>query len=152
MAQIVNIMYRPNDKRPDGRFERQPLDSAELIVGHGIKGDHKGGHHPDRHLNLISLEWLQERAAEGYRTQPGQFGEQIILAGLSLDGLKSGALLQLGSEATIEITNRRTGCDRLAANQGKPIGKIPGGIGLMARVLVGGTIRQGDNVQVVQST
>jgi MOSC domain-containing protein YiiM len=151
MAQILNILYRPNDQKPDGRFVRQSLETAELITGHGIKGDHKGGHHPDRQLNIISQEWLLDRDAEGYRTQPGQFGEQIIVKGVPLEGLEPGARLQIGSEATIELTKRRTGCDRLVANQGKSIEGIPGGIGYMAKVVSGGTIRLGDSVAVVQT-
>ena len=150
MAQIYSIVYQPEDQkyrehRTD--YLRIPLDSAILVAGYGIQGDQKGGKHPDRQLNLISYEWLQYAGQQGYRANPGEFGEQIVVAGLALDELTPGARLRIGSQALVEIVKPRTGCDRLQAAQPLPVKEL-GKIGIMARVVQSGEIRTGDAVSV----
>jgi len=154
MAQISSIVYQPQDQAyEDGRldyFIRQPLQTAELIAGQGIKGDRKAGGSPRRQLNLLSADWLAAKQGEGYKTAPGQFGEQLIVSGLTLESLLPGSRLQLGDEAQIEITMPRLGCQRLEAAQGKT-GLSDTPIGLMARVICGGTIQVGAPVRVLST-
>jgi len=153
MASIYSIVYHPLDQEyqdREGDYIRHPLQSAQLIANHGIQGDQKAGHHPDRHLNLISLEWLAAVKPKGYRAEPGQFGEQIIIAGLAVEGLEPGDRLQLGSEALIEVTKLRTGCERLEAAQGKSRDGL-GPLGAMAKVITGGAIKVGDPVVVLET-
>ena len=154
MPSIHSIVYQPRDRRygkRKGDYIRVALGGARLIPQHGIEGDQKAGHHPERNLNLLSLEWLNGLQAQGYKTAPGQFGEQIIVSGLAVEELAPGARLQLGDEAIIEITKLRTGCDRLAAAQTTSLDKIEGlgALGAMARVITGGLIAVGDEVREV---
>jgi MOSC domain-containing protein YiiM len=154
MAQILSIVYQPQEERyEDGRFDyfiRIPIQQANLIAQRGIEGDRKAGRNPKRQLNLLSDDWLAARQQEGYKTAPGDFGEQLIISGLSVLDLNSGTILQLGDEAQIEITRPRTGCSRLAAAQDLD-GDWPGGpIGVLARVTRSGTIRVGDPVTVLE--
>lgn len=152
MAHIYSIVYQPKDQpdheRLDG-YGRVPVPRARLVAGHGIEGDRKAGRHPARHLNLLSREWLTAVQAKGYKTEPGQFGEQLIIAGLAVEGLEAGARLQLGEEARIEITKTRTGCGRLESAQGKTITGL-GPIGVLARVITSGTVEVGDPVVVLE--
>ena len=151
MAQIYSIVYQPDDQNVPERQEdyfRLPLEAARLIAGHGIQGDRKAGKHPDRQLNLLSYEWLQQAGQGGYRSQPGEFGEQIIIQGLALNELNPGARLRIGDQAIVEIVKPRTGCDRLQAAQPLPV-KALGPIGVMARVIQSGDIRTGDGVQLL---
>ena len=150
MPSIFSIVYHPPDQEyqdRDGDYIRHPLQRANLIAEHGIEGDQKAGHNPDRHLNLISLEWLASVQPKGYKTAPGQFGEQIIVEGLAVEQLEPGDRLQLGSDALIEVTKLRNGCDRLEAAQGKSREGL-GPLGAMARVITGGAIHVGDPVVV----
>ena len=152
MPQITSIVYQPRDQQyAEGAvdFMRLPLESAELMAGHGIRGDRKAGHHPDRQLNLLSTGWLAMAAAKGYRAAPGQFGEQLILDGIDLVTLPPGTRLQLGDAAVLEIVKGRTGCTRLEAAQGRTIAGL-GPIGVLARVITGGPIRVGDPVAVLE--
>ena len=152
MTRIESIVYQPLDRDyddPTGDFLRVPLASAVLVPGHGLSGDRKAGHNPERQLNLLSAEWLAARAAEGYHAGRGQFGEQLIIAGLAVETLPAGTRLRLGGEAVIEITKGRNGCKRLEAAQGKSIAGI-GPIGALARVVTGGTISVGDGVAEIE--
>ncbi len=154
MASIYSIVYKPKDlldtERP-GEYLRVPITEADLIAGIGIDGDLKGGHHPDRQLNLLSREWLAAIQSKGYKTDPGQFGEQIIISGLAIEDLEPGARLQLGKEACIEVIKTRTGCERLEAVQAKSI-KGLGPLGVMAKVITSGIIAVGDAVIVLVTT
>ncbi len=150
MAHLISIVYQPIGREyddPYGDFMREPLEQAELVVDHGLRGDRKAGHNPNRQVNLLSADWLAAAAAQGYRAGPGQFGEQLIVAGLELIDLLPGARLLLGDAAVLEIVKGRTGCDRLEAAQGKSI-KGLGPIGVLAHVIEGGHIRLGDPVVV----
>ena len=153
MASIYSIVYKPappvNEDR-SGDYLRAPLRQATLVAGQGIQGDHKGGHHPDRQLNLLSQEWLEAVAQKGYKSAPGQFGEQMIISGLAVETLAPGARLQLGDQATIEVVNARTGCARFEAAQGKTVLGL-GALGVMARVITGGEVRVGDTVKVLEA-
>lgn len=149
-GKIVSIVYRPLDRPyPEGRkgdFIRVPLAEARLVEGHGIDGDAKAGGRPDRQLNVLSREWLETMAGRGFRGAPGEFGEQLIVSGLDLDSLQPGARLRVGDEAVIEMSQPRHGCERLKAAQNDLDARPLGTIGILARVITGGTIRVGDGV------
>jgi len=119
MGVIYSIVYQPiesEDRSRSPEFLRICAQQVNLIAGHGIEGDRKAGHHPKRQINLLSREWL-------LRLQDAQ--------------------LQLGPTACIEITQGRKPCGRLAVAQQSAVAGLKT-IGLMATVVVGGTIRVGD--------
>ena len=152
MASIYSIVYQPIDlsySDHQTEFIRIPVENARLRAQHGIEGDQKAGHHPERQLNLLSLEWLRSIEPAGYKIHPGQFGEQLILTGLAVETLEPGARMRLGDEVEIEITRLRTGCIRLEAAQEKSIQGI-GPIGALAKVVTGGSIRVHDLVLVLE--
>jgi MOSC domain-containing protein YiiM len=149
MGQVVSIVYAPRTKagRPQGRYARVPLEVARLVENRGIEGDAKG--RPGRRqLNVMAVEVVAGLRAEGFRTAPGELGEQVVIGGIPADELVPGARLRLG-QAVIEVTLPRTGCDRFEAIQGKPRAAAEGRLGVLARVLTGGEVRVGDEVTVV---
>ncbi len=147
MATIYSLVYSPgaSEHTPPYHFNRRPTQTVTLIAGHGIQGDHKAGHHPERQLNIMSYETLQHLAEAGFQVAPGQMGEQIIVQGLALETLESGTQLQLG-EAVIEVVKPRNGCAWFIQVQGKAT--PPGALGVLAKVLLGGSIHVGDSVSI----
>jgi MOSC domain-containing protein YiiM len=69
-----------------------------------------------------------------------------IVQGLEVERLQPGDQLQIGESAMIEITKARTGCVRLEAAQGRSNEAFGGLVGMMAKVVVGGDIQVGDEV------
>lgn len=110
--------------------------------------DRKGSQ-PERQLNVMALETLKQLRAKGYRTASGEMGEQIVVSGIAVDRLAAGTRLRLGKEAVIEALKPRTGCDRLRRIQGCTPAEVAGRLGMMARVLVGGTIQVEDAVALI---
>jgi MOSC domain-containing protein YiiM len=153
MPHVVSICYKPAgvEQRPADHFARVVVAEAVLVEGHGIEGDAKGGrdkHGSDkRHLNVMFAATMAGLRAEGFKTDPGELGEQIVVAGLDEATLTPGARLSLGGSAVIEVTLPRTGCDRFAHIQGKPKAIAKGRLGIMARVVAGGVVRAGDEVR-----
>jgi MOSC domain-containing protein YiiM len=150
MTQIASIVFKPAGvDEPDDDYLRVDLDEALLIAGYGIDGDMKGGH-PDRQLNLMSYETLTILRGQGFYTEPGQLGEQIVIHQLDVDNLPKGTRLQFGKDAIIEVGKPRTGCAKFERLQKRPAKQCEGQMGVIARVITGGVIRVGDPVKVLQ--
>ena len=141
-ATIVSLSYQSAAR------ERVTAERVYLIAGHGIDGDRKAGHHPKRHLNLMAHEVVSQLTVDGVAVQPGQLGEQIIVAGIDLAALPERTRLRLGESALIEITTPRTGCTRYGQIEADAAEEMP--LGVMARVLEGGALAVGDQVQLEQ--
>jgi MOSC domain-containing protein YiiM len=150
MTQIASIVFKPAGvDEPEDDYLRVDLDEATLIAGYGIDGDMKGGH-PDRQLNIMSYETLTNLRGQGFYTEPGQMGEQIVIHQLDVDHLPKGTRLQLGKDVIIEVGKPRTGCAKFERLQKRPVKQCEGQMGVMARVITGGVIRVGDPVKVLQ--
>lgn len=150
MISISSIVYKPKDEEPDSEnhYTRIPINSANLVAGYGIEDDRKGGN-PKRNLNIMSFETLEALQKEGFSTQPGQMGEQLVVRGLDIGTLAEGDRLQIGEQACIEVINQRTGCERFEHIQGKSRQLAAGRMGVMAKVVTGGKIAVGDTVKLI---
>lgn len=151
MPTIISIAYSPptEEPRPQDSFHRVSVLQAQLLAGHGIDGDRKGKW-GQRQINVMSAETLKVLESEGFRTGPGELGEQIVIDGIDTNSLPEGTRLRLGPSAIIEVTMPRTGCDRFEHIQGKFKGLVRGRLGSMVRVVAGGPIAVGDAVSVVK--
>jgi MOSC domain-containing protein YiiM len=150
MGRVASIVYTPRDvaeRRPQDRYARVPLERATLVERRGIQGDAKNGT-GDRQINVMVADVLEELSGEGFKTGPGELGEQIVLTGIPADALTPGTRLRLG-EAVIEVTIPRTGCARFEMIQGHPKQSVQGRLGVLAKVVTGGEVRVGDVAEVV---
>lgn len=150
MVSVMSIVYKPKGNVPDpeSQYFRVSLDSANLLEGYGIEGDRKGGN-PKRNLNIMSFETLEELRVDGFRTQPGEMGEQLVIKELDVDKLKKGDRFQIGEQACIEVVSHRTGCDHFERIQGKSPQLTEGRMGVMAKVISAGEIKVGDEVHLL---
>lgn len=149
MAAIHSIVYKPKQQPDlDDQYLRVAAQEVMLIADYGIDADRKGGH-PKRQLNIMDYETAQELGGVGYKVQPGELGEQIMVRGLRLSQLEPGARLRLGDSAVVEVTEFRNGCDRFDHIHGQRPQKGARVLGVMARVVTDGAIRLGDPVALV---
>jgi MOSC domain-containing protein YiiM len=150
MSRITSIVYTPKGSRKSStQYIRVPIETANLVAGYGIEGDTKGGSRK-RQLNLMSAEMVDQLQQEGYKTAPGQLGEQIVIAGLDVAALTGGERIQIGESACVEIGALREPCERFAGIQGKSAASAEGRVGVMAKVIASGVIRVGDEVKVLE--
>ncbi len=151
MPHVVSLAYKPADieRRPAERFARVAAERLTLRAGHGIVGDVKG-RTDSRQLNVLLAETVEQLHTEGFRTLPGELGEQVVIAGLTAEVAVPGARLRVGESAVIELVYFRVPCGRFARVQGQPKDAVLGRLGFMARVLVGGEIAVGSLVSEEQ--
>ena len=142
-----------------------------LRAGHGVEGDaHAGvtvkhrsrilkfGNTPNlRQVHLIHHELFEELRAAGFSVRPGQMGENVTTEGVDLLNLPKGARLHLGEAAVIEVTGLRNPCRQLdklqsglmAATLAHDVaGNLQRKAGVMAVVLSGGEVKNGDPILV----
>lgn len=149
MSELYSIVIKPSRDKLVDRYNRVRQSEANLIADHGIEGDVRSGGTKSRQLNIMSYEMLETLKGEGFHTEPGEMGEQMIIRGVEVDALKQGDRLRIGADAVIEITKPRTGCEKFEAVQNKSPSLVENRMGMMARVVTGGTIREGDKVFVL---
>ena len=158
--------------RSPGHTMSKPTEaSIRLVTGLGVEGDAHAGatvKHRSRvkrdptvpnlrQVHLIHAELHDELARAGFGVKPGQMGENITTRGLDLLGLPTGTRLYLGATAVIEVTGLRNPCAQLDGIQSGLMaatldrdaeGNLIRKAGVMAVVLEGGEVRDGDPIAV----
>ena len=155
---------------PAHGFSKVVVPEIHLLPGLGVDGDaHQGttvkhrsrvARDPTqpnlRQVHLVHAELFAELAAQGFRIQPGDIGENVTTAGLDLLALPRGTRLRLG-EALVEVTGLRNPCRQLDAFQPGLMaatldrdanGSLVRKAGIMTVVLEGGRVRAGDPIGV----
>lgn len=132
------------------RGERKhPVDLAVFRSDHGIEGDaHAGPWH--RQVSLLSKEDIEVVRRNGLPdVVPGDFAENVILSGLELASFGLGTRLRLGRDVVLSITQIGKACHAPCRIYQLTGDCIMPRVGLFARVEVGGRVRRGDSVEVL---
>ncbi|KQR44797.1 molybdenum cofactor biosysynthesis protein [Frigoribacterium sp. Leaf164] len=153
------------------RFSKPVVDEITLVAGLGVEGDAHSGttvqhrsrvrrdpSQPNlRQVHLMHEEVLEEARSAGLDVSPGEMGENVTTRGVDLLGLPTGTRLRLGAEAVVEVTGLRNPCTQIEGfepgllkqmvGRGRD-GQVERRAGVMSVVLVGGTVRAGDEVVV----
>ncbi len=128
---------------------KHPVTEAELVEGFGIRNDaHAGNWH--RQVSLLSNEKIEAFRANGANVEPGCFGENLIVEGYDLRKIPVGAKMKIG-DALLEITQIGKECHthcQIYQVMGECIMPREG---IFARVLKGGMIRNGDEIELLPS-
>jgi hypothetical protein len=155
----------------DHRFSKPVRDHIELVAGYGIAGDTHAGarvvrrvrgrgtvEQPNlRQVHLLSVELFERFADRGFLVAPGDLGENVLVSGIDLHALPTGARLHLGDTAVIELTGQRNPCkqmddferglQRAALERGEDGGLVRR-VGVLAVVVDSGQVRAGDAARV----
>lgn len=140
-----------------GGVPKLPIETAE-VAERGIVGDEQADkvHHgsPEQALCLFSLEVIERMQAEGHSIGPGSAGENVTISGIDWEMVVPGRTMLLGP-VRIEITHYATPCSKNAQwfSDGNfnrmHASKHQGESRVYARVLDGGRLTTGDQVQLV---
>ena len=138
-----------------GGVPKTPIEETFVSTG-GVDGDRHvyrfhGG--PDRAVVLYSLELIQALQAEGHPIDAGTIGENLTIAGMDWNEMVPGTELAIG-HIRLCVTTFTAPCATirpsfLNGDMSRVAQKVhPGWSRVCARVLVEGTIRVGDRVDV----
>ena len=164
-AEVIAVSAKP--KHGVNKANRPVI---RLLAGEGVEGDahcgvtvkHRSRWRRDptqpniRQVHLLHAELLEALVSQGFTVTPGLMGENITTRGIDLLGLPTGAILQLGDAARVQITGLRNPCYQLDALQPglmaacleKRGSDLIRKAGVMSVVLVGGEVRAGDLISV----
>jgi MOSC domain-containing protein YiiM len=123
--------------------------SAVQVTATGLRGDghaHAKHNRPERAVSLFDLETLTQLQLEGFPLYPGAIGENLTVAGLHVQRLPPGTLLEIG-EVLLRLEEPRKPCYVLDAISPCLKDVIVGRCGYMASVLEGGMIRP--NMEII---
>lgn len=136
------------------------LPVAQAFVSRlGVEGDaHRedtvhGG--PQRAVCLFSMEAIERLQAEGHPVEAGSVGENLTTSGVEWSTLPVGTRAQVGQDLLLEIASSTTPCDTQRHNfrDGRfsriSIDIHPSDSRMYASVLREGTVRPGDEIQVL---
>ena len=158
-------------RSPTHSLSKPNADGIRLLAGLGVEGDaHQGAtvKHRSRvaknpatpnlrQVHLIHTELFEELRTRGFTVSPGLMGENVTTTGIDLLALPTGTRLHLGGEAVVEITGLRNPCRQLDSLQSGLMvatldrdgdGNLIRKAGIMAIVVSGGVVRQGDPIRI----
>jgi MOSC domain-containing protein YiiM len=140
--------------RSDERI-RPKMDQGkgELRAGWGLVGDsHAGSPRPNRwQISLLAWEDIvQANRDHGLDAVPGSFAENLVTEGLDTAGLRLGDRLRIGDEVILKVEQfgKPPQIAHTYSFQGQSL--LPTH-GVFCGVVVGGTVKAGDPVTLVQA-
>lgn len=136
----------------------EEIASGSITVDGGLEGDHKGPKFPNRRITVLTREAWEDALAElrGANDAPVRLPWTVRRANLLVEGVRlpraRGGVLRVGA-VTLEVTYPTQPCRRMEeAHAGLLKALHPdwrGGV--TCRVLEGGTVQIGDEVEVLIS-
>ncbi|MCP2604894.1 MOSC domain-containing protein [Candidatus Aminicenantes bacterium AH-873-B07] len=138
----VNISKKKN-------VRKRPIQKVKILSRFGLEGDvHAGNWH--RQVSLLAVESIKKMKSKGLKVKPGDFGENITTQGINLISLSVGSVLKLGEKVLLEITQIGKVCHTKCAIYYQAGDCIMPKEGVFARVLEGGEIKVGDEIEILE--
>jgi len=121
------------------------VPQVEALAAHGLAGDRHADPRSPRQLLLAGVDVYEELAL------PAHLLRENLLLDIDTAGLESGMLLRVGAAAVLRLSFQCEACGALTARLGKSAGSLAGRRGMLARVEVGGAVRAGDPVAILDA-
>ncbi len=128
---------------------KTPVESVSVQADFGIVSDAHGGKW-HRQVSLLTAEDIETVREKLPDIKPGDFAENIIVSGVDLAAMGLGSRLRIGNEVQLSITQLGKVCHTPCQIYHLTGDCIMPRLGLFARVLQGGQIRVGDEVEVLE--
>ena len=130
-------------------IRKKNVNRGELKENFGLVNDAHGDPCTHRQVSLLALESIQKMQALGLKVGPGDFAENLTTEGIDLVHLPVGAHLKIGCEAVGEVTQIGKECHAHCAIYQQAGDCVMPKEGIFIRVLSGGAVKVGDNIEVV---
>ena len=132
---------------PTKSVRKKPVGEGRLVEDFGLEGDAHAG--PGiRQVSLLALESIEKMRRLGLEVGPGDFAENLTTSGLDLLALPVGTILEVGEGILLEITRHGKTCHTRCAIFRQVGHCVMPEEGVFARVVKGGKIKAGDNINV----
>jgi len=128
--------------------EKAPVESAELIAGHGLRGDSHAGRDLNRQVSLFAAETLREIQNEGFNVSAESLSANLFTENINLDSLRPGARIRVGG-TVIEIFEARKPCRSITKIDNRLPKRLYGQCGQLGWIVKSGVVRIGDEIEVI---
>lgn len=129
--------------------KKNPIDQGQLLDNYGLQGDvHAGPWH--RQVSLLAQESIDKMRSKGLELSPGDFAENITTSGIDLLALPIGSRLRIGPTAILEVTQHGKECHHHCAIYRQVGDCVMPREGIFVRVLKGGPVKAGDEIEPVK--
>jgi len=141
MAKVVAVNI--SDKKG---VPKRTVECGELVENYGLKGDaHAGDWH--RQVSFLGRESIDKMKALGIQGLcTGKFAENITTEGIELFSLKIGTQFKIG-DAVLEVTQIGKECYKKCAIYYQVGDCVMPKEGIFAKVIKGGIIKAGDEIE-----
>jgi len=119
----------------------EELPEAQIVANSGVAGCAHARPGGERQILLVDCETL-----DAMDLRPGILRENITTEGLDVNGLAIGQELRIGG-VRLQVTAVCMPCDQLEKIRPGLRREIRGRRGMLCRVIAGGMIRRGDNIE-----
>lgn len=130
--------------------QKKNIEKVRLIENFGLEGDAHGGNW-HRQVSLLSYEKVRAFEEKGISVEDGAFGENLLVEGFDFKTLPLGTRFRCG-EALLEMTQIGKECHSHCEIYQAVGDCIMPREGVFARVLHGGMIQIGDELEIVPSS
>jgi MOSC domain-containing protein YiiM len=128
--------------------KKEDVKEALLKDDFGLVGDAHADCCTHRQVSLLAVESIDKMRALGLQLKPGDFAENLTTEGLDLLSLPVGTRVSVGEQVVLEVTQIGKECHTRCAIY-QQVGKcIMPEEGVFARVIRGGPVRAGDQIEV----
>jgi MOSC domain-containing protein YiiM len=143
MAKVIAVC-----KSEEKGTVKQAVGEGVLQEEFGLVGDAHADCCTHRQVSLLAIESINTMRDKGFSVGPGDFAENLTTEGITLASLPIGTRLSVGDEILLEISQIGKECHHGCAIY-QQIGKcIMPKEGIFARVVHGGTVKDGDEIEV----
>jgi len=125
-----------------------PIKEGLIIKDWGLEGDaHAGKYH--KQISLLGLDSMNKMRDQGVKINFGELYENLDVEGLILYKLSLGTKLKIGEDILLEMTQVGKKNSYFLEIDGKRISSIMTKEGIFTRVLKGGKVKKGDEIEVL---
>ncbi|WP_281712799.1 MOSC domain-containing protein [Anaerotignum lactatifermentans] len=130
--------------------QKKNIEKVRLIENFGLEGDAHGGNW-HRQVSLLSYEKVRVFEEKGISVEDGAFGENLLVEGFDFKTLPVGTRFRCG-DVLLEMTQIGKECHSHCEIYQAVGDCIMPREGVFARVLHGGEIQIGDELEIVPSS
>lgn len=133
---------------PEKGTKKRPIEVGYFRTDYGLIGDGHAEEGGLRQVSLLSEDSILYMRGFGLEVGPGDFAENLTIRGMKVSDLKPGTRLRVG-EVVLEVTQIGKECHSRCAIYRQVGDCIMPREGVFARVIKGGQVRPGDEVEVL---
>jgi MOSC domain-containing protein YiiM len=129
---------------------KEPCGEGVFIEDFGLEKDAHAARGIARQVSLLAEGSIDKMRSLGLELKPGDFAENLTVGGMELFTLPVGTSLQVGGEVVLEISQIGKACHKGCAIFQAVGACVMPKEGVFARVIRGGKIRTGDDIEIIK--